>query len=101
MKKIGIAALGILGALGMSTNQAPGERLVRSQNHRNAETPQNQRNNSPQQNQQLSSRESIEIKDRYHTSQAGNGGSWYNPGIPPKIYGMNYVKRGTHKRTNI
>lgn len=22
-------------------------------------------------------------------------------GIPPKVYGMNYVKRGTHKRTNI
>lgn len=20
--------------------------------------------------------------------------------IPPKVYGMNYVKRGTHKRTN-
>ncbi|QNS40199.1 hypothetical protein H0S70_07235 [Chryseobacterium manosquense] len=22
-------------------------------------------------------------------------------GIPPKVYGMNYVKRGTHKRTNV
>lgn len=22
------------------------------------------------------------------------------PGIPPKIYGMHYVRKGTHKRTN-
>lgn len=25
---------------------------------------------------------------------------YYNLGIPPKIYGMNFVKRGTHKRNN-
>ncbi len=24
----------------------------------------------------------------------------YNPGIPPKIYGQHYVRKGTHKRTN-
>lgn len=24
----------------------------------------------------------------------------YDPGIPPKVYGQNYVRRGTHKRTN-
>lgn len=24
-----------------------------------------------------------------------------DPGIPPKQYGMHYVKRGTHKRTNV
>lgn len=24
----------------------------------------------------------------------------YKPGIPPHIYGANYVRRGTHKRTN-
>ena len=27
------------------------------------------------------------------------GGRW-DMGIPPKIYGQNYVKKGTHKRTN-
>ena len=27
--------------------------------------------------------------------------SFRNYGIPPKVYGMYYVKRGTHKRTNV
>lgn len=37
----------------------------------------------------------------YSSSGLGALAFMSDNGIPPKVYGMYHVKRGTHKRTNI
>lgn len=53
-------------------------------------------------NQQPAKKQPISQKDvkRFQRNYLAHN-SFSNPGIPPKIYGMYHVKRGTHKRTNI
>lgn len=46
-----------------------------------------------------SAAELITSKTQYGGGDVGNS-YHHNVGIPPKIYGTYYVKRGTHKRSN-
>jgi len=49
----------------------------------------------------FSSERSMKITARKVEETSGYKGFGYDIGIPPKIYGMYHVKRGTHKRTNV
>ena len=62
---------------------------------------QNQKQNSNSEQNVLKNqrRQSMQITNQARKGYVGR----YFPevGIPPKTYGMFYIKRGTHKRTNI
>ncbi len=57
--------------------------------------------NQNRDSQPIQSQKQISQRITKENSKGYSGRLFRNDGIPPKIYGMYYVKRGTHKRTNI
>ena len=84
--KIGILACGLAG-LGVAA-PVPSPGIVIS-------TTQSQKPVKEQNVQPVKSAKQIVVQ-----SAGGFDIIGHNTGIPPHIYGTNYVKRGTHKRTN-
>lgn len=57
--------------------------------------------NQNKDSQPIQSQKQITKQVKNDTSKSYARRSFRNYGIPPKVYGMYYVKRGTHKRTNV
>ena len=98
MKKsfLSVMALGALAAVGFGTNSTT-TNLDPQNNVRFDKRNQNSQN---RENQALTNQRSSN-KLAYKPSHTPLLRDYYSGGIPPKIYGMYHVKRGTHKRTNI
>lgn len=99
MKKLGLimglSAMAL--SAGLTTNQV---RSFGSSAQSANEVANQKTDNMPVNNQNLQNEptERIAYQER-HTSSGSRYFQDY--GISPKDYGMNYVKRGTHKRTNV
>lgn len=96
MKKLALGALAMIaGGFGMSTVAS---QIANSNIQKTVRYDQRNQNRDSQPLQRARIAKSAEtIKSQ--TSYSASG--MFNQGIPPKIYGMSYVRRGTHKRTNI
>ncbi|KQT17417.1 hypothetical protein ASG31_08380 [Chryseobacterium sp. Leaf404] len=102
-KSVGIgilAAMSIAGGLAgtgahsvaESAQRAEAQKLVKEKTPN--ELPSSEKRNvSPEEIQKIASTKRAKTKAPLFAS--------FDPGIPPKFYGMNFVKRGTHKRTNV
>lgn len=97
MKKGILSAMALAGlsALAVGTGQ---KQDFNSQN--NVRFDRRNQSNENRENQALRPQRN-HSKQVYRPSQSLAPRDFYNAGIPPKIYGMYHVKRGTHKRTNI
>lgn len=101
MKKI-LAAGAV--ALGMAASVSTTVNTTSEVSNKTIET--NKVTESKQTNQQnsknpFSSERSMKISAREVERTSTYRDFGYNTGIDPKTYGMYYVRRGTHKRTNI
>ena len=97
MKKriLSAMSLAVIAALGVGTGQ---KQDYNSQN--NVRFDRRNKSNENRENKALTPQRNLS-KSVYRPSQSLAHRDFYNAGIPPKIYGMYHVRRGTHKRTNI
>lgn len=104
MKKhlgIGLLAAITMSSLATTTGRTGGKtaqlseslQTLQEKSEKNSGSSEN-RNVSAEQIQKLAASNEFRGRQRPFVYQS-------NPGTPPKIYGMNFVKRGTHKRTNV
>ena len=94
MKKLFVAGLALLGIGATTVSQNVSQ--TNSQNNVRYD-----KRNQNKESQPLQSQKQISKKITSENSKGYSGRSFFNQGIPPKIYGMYFVKRGTHKRTNV
>lgn len=101
MKRNSIKALGLsmmAGIAAMATTSTPHTNSGFNDSKQTVKRNHSNKNQSPE-----SQRVSQESKPMQVTNERNRGyskSSGWDMGIPPKTYGMHYVKRGTHKRTN-
>ena len=96
MKKMfGLSALAILGAMSMQPVSVTVPHADTQRNLRNDQRNQN-RESRPLNVQQYGAKKMTFEASRDYAKLNNR-----NTGIDPKTYGMQYVKRGTHKRTNV
>ena len=80
----------------LTSNSQRVENIVKSvESTKVAETPSSQNTQQPIRS---------EVKVKNHIKQQENFSylhNYRNEGIPPKVYGMYYVRKGTHKITNV
>ena len=94
---------GILSAMALAGLAALGVGKVQKQDsnsQNNVRFDRRNQSNENRDNQALTPQRNLS-KSVYRPSQSLGRRYFYNAGIPPKIYGMYHVRRGTHKRTNI
>lgn len=97
MKKLGLLAIAA-GMMGIATTVPPQppttSPVFTETGAKEAPQPQQNKTNTTAQDQP-------KARHAYRSNRSTGGGIFFNPGIPPKVYGMRYVKRGTHKRSNV
>ena len=100
---IGASAIVGLGAtVATSTaNSLSVESVQKSLNGNNLSQGNSESNSQKSQQNPFSNESNFKISGREVDKISTYRNIGYNVGIPPKTYGMYYVKRGTHKRTNI
>lgn len=93
--------LGFLSAAGLATLSAIPSTVPQNVQAAKQETSINQTQNQKQQTP-VQAPVNTQVTDQLPTHMGGLrlGGKNSNFGIPPHIYGMYYVRKGTHKRTN-
>ena len=89
-------ALGALAAVGFGTSN----NTASFDPQKNVRFDKRNQNSDNRENQPINNQRSSN-KLVYKPSHTPLLRDYYSGGIPPKIYGMYHVKRGTHKRTNI
>lgn len=99
MKKLSIlgvaAAMFGIGAMTQATTN------VNPQNNVRYDKRNQNKESQPIQSQKIQSQKQVSQKVTKEKSKGYSMRPFLNQGIPPKIYGMHCVKRGTHKRTNV
>lgn len=93
IKKAILGTIAIMGAMGAITT---GENNARTVDHTQQQANQNKSNKNDQQAPAETMGQKYVVRDVV----GGMPIMGYREGIPPHIYGMRYVRRGTHKRSN-
>ena len=96
MKKLGLLAIaaglmGLTSTAPQTTNAAP---QTAETGAKEAPQPQQNKTNTTAQDQP-------KARQAYRATRSAGNSMFRGYGIPPKVYGMRYVKRGTHKRSNV
>lgn len=97
MKKLGLLAIAA-GMMGVATTVPPQppttSPVFTETGAKEAPQPQQNKTNTTAQDQP-------KARQAYRATRSAGNSMFRGYGIPPKVYGMRYVKRGTHKRSNV